>query len=184
MLLVVITGLIASGKSTLARAVKQQIEANGIEAAVIDLDLVYEMLDPAALAKNDREKWRQARRVTARLADAFLGEGLAVLVEGEFLTAAARREFTDAVSSQVKPRFVTLRISFDVALQRAQLDATRGLSRDPDFLRDHHEATAAAVRDVPATDLTLDTGEVGISEAAGVVAQWALTPPDAPDPGF
>ena len=179
MLLIVITGPIASGKSTIARAVMRQLEATGAEAAVVDLDLVYEMVDPTAWAKTDQRKWTQTRRVTARLSDAFLAEGLAVIVEGGFQTPAERREFSDALRSQVEPHFVTLRVSFDLALQRAQLDPTRGLSKDPEFLRQHYEATAAAAS--AATDLALDTGATSIAEAARVVAQWALTHREAPN---
>jgi adenylylsulfate kinase-like enzyme len=43
----VITGPIASGKSALGRAVAVELAAAGVSAPVIDLDLVYEMLDPA-----------------------------------------------------------------------------------------------------------------------------------------
>jgi adenylylsulfate kinase-like enzyme len=65
-LVVVITGPIASGKSTLGRAVAEEFKAVGTQAAVIDLDLMYEMLDPSRAAKTDETKWTQARRVTAR----------------------------------------------------------------------------------------------------------------------
>jgi shikimate kinase len=171
--LVVITGPIASGKSTVGRAVAREFEAAGAKAAVIDLDLVYEMLDPGRAAKTDEAKWAQARRLSARLADALLAEGLEVIVEGDFLTAAALGQFVEALASRVQPRFVMLRVSFDLALRRAQLDSTRGLSRDPTFLRKHYETTAAAVRDAPSTDLALDTGALPISKAAHAVAAWA-----------
>jgi predicted kinase len=170
--LVVITGPIASGKSTLGRAVAREFEARGARAAVIDLDLVYEMLDPARAAKTDEAKWAQARRLSARLADALLAEGLEVIVEGDFLTPAARGQFVEVLASRAYPRFVMLRLSFDLALRRAQLDSTRGLSRDRAFLREHYETTAAPVRDAPSTDLVVDTGLLPISEAAHAVAEW------------
>ena len=173
-LLLVITGPIASGKSKLARAVAQEFEAVGIQAAVVDLDLVYEMLDPGRAPKTNGTKWGQARRLAARLADALLAEGADVIVEGDFLTPAARREFERALASRVEPRFVTLRVSFDLAFERVQRDPTRGLSRDQAFLRDHYVETAAALRDAPVTDLAVDTGVVSISEAARAVAEWAL----------
>ncbi len=47
-MLLVVTGPMASGKSTLARAVACELERRGAKAAAVDLDLVYEMLDPLA----------------------------------------------------------------------------------------------------------------------------------------
>ena len=172
-MLLVITGQIASGKSTLARAVAHEFELQGLEAAAVDLDLIYEMLDPVRAPKTDERKWSQARHVAARLATALLADGVAVVVEGEFLTAAERTEFIEALPSGIEPRFVTLRVSYELAVQRAHGDPTRGLSRDPVFLSNHYEATAQAIRDAPSTDLAIDTGETGIAEAARVIAAWS-----------
>jgi hypothetical protein len=69
---------------------------------------------------------------------------------------------------------VTGPIPFYVALERATTDETRGLSRDPAFLRDHYAATAQALRDVPPADLVVDTGATAIGESARTVADWAL----------
>jgi len=44
-MVIVICGPIASGKSTVARAVARSFEHLGTQAAVVDLDLVYEMLE-------------------------------------------------------------------------------------------------------------------------------------------
>jgi hypothetical protein len=102
-----------------------------------------------------------------------------VIVEGDFLTSIARREFEQALAPWVKSRFVTLRVSFDLAYERAERDATRGLSRDRTFLQDHYNSVAASLHDVPSTDLVIDTGVVGVSEAARAVATWALRHDDA-----
>jgi predicted kinase len=174
--LIVITGPIASGKSTLALAVARKLEHIGMRAAVVDLDLMYEMLDPGRSEKTDERKWESARRVSAWLADALLAEGLAVIVEGDFLTGDAREQFCGALASPAQPQFVMLRVSPDLALTRVQADPTRGLSRDPAFLRQHYEATAAAVSEVSSTDIAIDTGVVPIAEAARTVAEWAMGP--------
>jgi chloramphenicol 3-O-phosphotransferase len=173
-MLVVVSGPIASGKSSLARAVACEFGERGLKAAAVDLDLIYEMLDPAHAAKTDLARWAQARRISARLATALLAEDVAVVVEGEFLTPAERTDFIDALSPGVEARFVTLSTPFDVALERATTDETRGLSRDPAFLRDHYAATAQALRDVPPADLVVDTGATAIGESARTVADWAL----------
>jgi predicted kinase len=173
LMLLVVTGPIASGKSTIARAVAAEFEKRGPKAAAVDLDLIYEMLDPSRSPKNDSAIWAQARRMSARLAAALLAEDVTVIVEGEFLTAADRAEFIDALPQRVEPRFITLSVPFEVALQRAGEDETRGLSRQPELLRAHYDATVE-LRDVPSTDLTLDTAAIQIEEAARVATNWAL----------
>jgi chloramphenicol 3-O-phosphotransferase len=173
-MLVVVSGPIASGKSSLARAVACEFGKRGQKAAAVDLDLIYEMLDPARAPKTDLARWTQARRISARVATALLAENVAVVVEGEFLTPAERTDFVVALPPGVEARFVTLSIPFEVALERAANDETRGLSRDPAFLRDHYAATAQALRDVPAADLVVDTSATAIGEAACTVVDWAL----------
>ena len=76
--MVLISGPIASGKSALSRAVAAQLEeASGASVAVIDLDMVYEMLDRGP--KADERVWAQARRIAGRLGSVFLGEGRSVV---------------------------------------------------------------------------------------------------------
>src|SRR6185312_12786950 len=82
-LVVLISGPIASGKSALSRAVAAQLEeSSGASSAVIDLDLVYEMLWVRDGRKDDERVWAQARRVAGRLGSVLLGEGRAVVMEG------------------------------------------------------------------------------------------------------
>ena len=171
-MLIVIGGPIASGKSTAARALAQEFERRGLTAAAVDLDVVYDMLEPNGAPKDQALKWFRARRVAAALADALLAEGIAVvIVEGDFLAPSERAEFVDALRSHAVVSFVTLRVSFDLALERVRRDPTRGISRDPAFLRRHYEATDEAVRNRPPTDLTLDTGLISIEEAARSIAE-------------
>ena len=59
--MILISGPIASGKSALSRAVAAQLEeANAPSAAVIDLDLVYEMLWVREAAKMTSGSGRSA----------------------------------------------------------------------------------------------------------------------------
>ena len=74
--MVLISGPIASGKSALSRAVAARLEeSSGASSAVIDLDLVYEMLWVRDGRKNDERVWAQARRVAGRLGSVLPGEG-------------------------------------------------------------------------------------------------------------
>ena len=61
--------------------------------AVIDLDLVYETLDPRRRTKDNPDLWAQARRVAGRLATALLAENRCVVAEGEFARDQALDEF-------------------------------------------------------------------------------------------
>jgi thymidylate kinase len=138
-----ITGPIASGKSTLARAVARELRRRGQSAAVVDLDLVYEMLadDP----KNDAEVWSRAQSV-ARAVAAVLPVEI-VIIEGAPL---------DAVEPD---RVIHLTTPIEEALRRVALDPTRGISRDAAFLRRHydeHRATAEA----------LDTSRMELADCA------------------
>jgi chloramphenicol 3-O-phosphotransferase len=136
-MVLVICGLIASGKSTVARAVAQLFERMGTDAAAIDLDLVYEMFQHDDAPKASVPTWRRARRAVAGLTDVLLRDGVGVVViEGE-------------------------------------RDPTRGLSRDPGFLRRHYEQLQGNVRSRPATDLVVDTSSVGVEEAARTIVEWA-----------
>jgi adenylylsulfate kinase-like enzyme len=173
-MVIVICGPIASGKSTVARAVARLFERLGTEAAVVDLDLVYETLEHDGAAKNRREKWSRARRAAAALTDGLLDDGVgAVVVEGDFLREEERAEFLTALRSRRAPLFVTVHVLIDVALQRVQQDRTRGISRDPRFLRAHYEQLEDAIRCRPPSDLIVDTGSVDVAEAARTIVEWA-----------
>ena len=69
-MLIVICGPIASGKSTVARAIARLFERQGTETAAIDLDVVYEMLEHDCAPKASLPTWGRARRAVAALTDA------------------------------------------------------------------------------------------------------------------
>ena len=169
-MLIVITGPIASGKSTVARELARELERAHVRVAVIDLDLVHEMVGSDG-PKSDNATWALARDAAATLAITFLEEGVAVVVaEGSFNTPADRAAFARHLGPNVRPVYVTLRVSFEEALRRAQTDPTRGLSRDPAFLGSYFAASAEVLAAVPATDLIIDTERVRATAAAVEIA--------------
>jgi shikimate kinase len=172
--LLVISGPIASGKSTIARLLARQLGRSETTAATIDLDVVCDMFEHKTAGERDVENWAYARRAAARLANGFLIDGVGVvIVDGDFLRSSNRAEFLEAVQP-ARPRFVTLRISFETALRRVQTDPTRGLSRDPAFLRRHYQEAETALRDTPTTDLVLDTESATAKETARMIVAWVL----------
>jgi chloramphenicol 3-O-phosphotransferase len=172
--LIVINGSIASGKSTIARAYAGHSADRGIAVAVIDLDLLYDMhYHTPGGAKDDEKTWGIARRAAAALTDAFLSEGVRdVVVEGTFFTPAERATYLAALTTPLTPKFVTLRVGYDEALRRAETDPSRGVSRDPEFLRPYYARVEADVAAVPATDLILDTERLTPAEAVAAIADY------------
>ena len=170
-MVIVITGPIASGKSTVARELARELEGTGVRVAVIDLDLVHDGL-AATGAAGAAATWTLARRAAASEANARIDAGLVVVVaEGSFNAPSARAEFADGLRGGVVPRFVTLRVSFDEALRRAQADPTRGRSRDPDFLRPYFKSIERVLEAVPETDVVIDTERTPAASAALAIAR-------------
>lgn len=131
--LILLTGPVGGGKSTVALALADRLRASGLEAAVIDLDLLYCMARQCD-GFGDLNVWRTARRGAAALADAFYASGLqAVVVEGGFFSESECEDLRRHVVSHVKETFVTLQVSAFEALRRAQTDSDpdRVVSRNP-----------------------------------------------------
>jgi shikimate kinase len=169
---VVICGPIASGKSELSRAVATELEfACGVPSSVIDLDLVYEMLDAQRGPKSDQKVWAQARRVAGGLADLLLREGRAVVAEGgDFSTEEELAEFARELPEGTAVRLVRLDVDFETALQRARADDSRGVSKDEGFLATHYAEfrTDWVNREV----LRLDTGAASVAQTGRAVVEW------------
>jgi chloramphenicol 3-O-phosphotransferase len=175
-LLVVVNGPIASGKSTVARALGRELRARGRRAAVIDLDLLYDMLDHRA--KSDEALWLLARQAAAVLADRFWAAGVdAVVVEGSFSDAPKRAALLDCLTTAVQPQVVTLRVSFAEALRRAQGDPTRGLSRDPTFLAGAHADFAARRHPAGTAEIVADTEQTTPERLAAELADRLMDRP-------
>ena len=172
-MVIVVTGPIASGKSTIARELALELERTPMRVAVIDLDLVYERL-VANGPKVEAATWTLARHAAAIQANTFLEEGVAVVIaEGSFNTPTDRAAFAQHLHLGVDPLFVTLRVSFEEALRRAQNDPTRGRSRDPGFLGPYYAAVSRALATVPATDVVIDTERMTATSAAVAIASRA-----------
>jgi len=169
-MVIVITGPIASGKSTVARDLARELERTDLRVAVIDLDMLYGMLAGDG-PKSDAATWTLARHAAAVLANTFLEEGVAVVIaDGSFNTPSDRAVFAQHLHTSVGTIYVTLRVSFEEALRRARSDPTRGLSRDPGFLGPYFAAASRALVAVPVTDIVIDTERMTATSAAAAIA--------------
>jgi len=167
--LIVISGPIASGKSTIATELAGQLERAGVGAAVIDLDLVRDRL-VAGGAPADAASWVLARRDAAVEADALTEDGVAVVVaEGSFNLPTDRAAFVTHLRPRSDPIFVTLQVSYEEALRRAMQDPTRGVSRDPRYLGDYFAGRRDALASTPPTDVVIDTERTTAAAAASTL---------------
>jgi shikimate kinase len=172
---IVITGPIASGKSTVARELARELQLSDVRAEVIVLDRVHDRLT-ANDSTADDSAWRRARSETATVANAFLEDGVAVVIaEGSFNMPTDRAAFAQRLRPNSGLVFVTLQVSFDEALRRAQADSTRGRSQDPQFLRSHFAARHDVLAAVPTNDIVIDTERTTATAAAKVIAAWLRT---------
>src|SRR3954449_569339 len=167
-MLVLIRGPIASGKSTLARRVAKDLAGLDVPSAVIDLDVVHDMLVPAASRTRAEDLWPVARRAVAALAASFEADGVAaVIVDGSYPDQADHEALLSSLPAQTGSFLVSLRVSYGEALRRAQSDPTRGVSRDPAFLSSYYEARRATAD--TSADLVIDTEAVSEEAAASSI---------------
>lgn len=94
-----ITGLPASGKSTLAAALRRQLAARGVGAVVLESDVLREILTPGArYDETERDAFYGA---VARLGHLLAGQGVPVI----FDATANLRRYRDAARRLI-PRFL------------------------------------------------------------------------------
>jgi adenylylsulfate kinase-like enzyme len=170
-MVIVITGPIASGKSTVAHALARELASRDVPAPVIDLDIVHDELVVDGWASED-EAWRLARESLARAVRTLVRDGSTVVIaDGSFNLPADRTILREGLDETAGLVYVTLLVSFDEALRRAQGDPTRGRSRDPEFLLAHFAARRDALVNAPASDLVIDTEGTTPTAIAATIAR-------------
>jgi len=126
-----ITGLPASGKSTLARALKAQLAARGVNAAVLESDaLRLVMFDQPRYGPQERDAFY---RLLCYLGALLTEHGVPVI----FDATANRREYRDRARRQI-PRF--LEVYVDCPLETC-------MARDPKGI--YRQAREGAAANVP-----------------------------------
>lgn len=171
--LLMISGPIAAGKSTLAAAVGELLRSQGRTVARTDLDTVAEMALPTL------PDWEWAHRIHADVVGAWLRTGIELVVDEGTSTPEEVRQVLAAAPPDCGVFHVVLTADYAASLARAQGDPGRGLSRDPDFLRRHHDAYAAVVDQLPC-DLRIHVeGRSPEALAAQVVATFGRHRPGA-----
>ena len=94
-----------------------------------------------------------------------------VVADGSYNKPGHRADFAKHLDTRVGLRYVTLRVSYEEALRRAQRDPTRGMSRDPAFLGPYFAAVDHGLETVPVTDIVIDTEHVSETSAVMAIAR-------------
>jgi shikimate kinase len=159
-LLIIITGPVGAGKSTIGLVLARSLQRPDFAVAVIDLDQMYGFVRQQE-GYDDPVAWARARHGAAALASClFTTRMSAVIVEGEFFTAQELGAVTTAVEANVMCCFFTLKVSYERALERVQGDPSRGASKDPVFLKWLHKNFAQALPFLEAKSVVVNTDEL------------------------
>ncbi|HUF33948.1 MAG TPA: hypothetical protein VMN58_12150 [Acidimicrobiales bacterium] len=172
--LVVLVGPVGAGKSTVAGRLAQLVRQNGMTAADVDMDDVAFM---QCGGDDVEEFWRRAAVATAGLIRAWFDAGVDVVItHGPFFESGGFEILRHAQPVEVDVHHILLRVTAEVAITRVQSDPTRGISKDPTFVRDSNDRLRGLSDLLPVMNLELDTTQRGPDEiAADVMA--AVTAP-------
>ena len=152
-----ITGLPASGKSTIARGLKPQIEASGMTVEVLESDEVRRMLTPeATYSQAERDLFYRA---LALMGAKLVAHGVTVI----FDATASRREYRDFARALI-PRFIEVAVEcpLETCMQRdykgTYQRGQRGESSTVPGLQEPYEAPLRP-------DLIIDTTKMQVDAA-------------------
>jgi hypothetical protein len=153
--LILLTGPIASGKSTVAGALGDRLRTAGRSVAVIDLDDL--VLSIGGWRDLSWERFDQSFDVFGHLVSAWLSKGLDVVAHGPLFEKNAMEAVLRGVPAEVPTFRVLLLTTYEVALQRVAGDPERDLSKDAERLRASYERAMPMLEALPPADWTFDT---------------------------
>jgi shikimate kinase len=171
--LVVITGPIASGKSVVSTALADRLRAAGLSVAVEDLDDTVATMD--ASSEELELTWNKAREVHGDLVGELLASGVdAVIAHGPFYSKSDNFSLMRQAPAGIAVRRVMLLATYDVALERVAGDSSRGLSKDPSFLRSTYERFDQLLPDIEVCEWTFDSTASSVVEIVTTISEALL----------
>lgn len=183
--LVVITGPVAAGKTTVAHALGNALRKAGLKTGVVDLDELYCMARQVD-GFGDFETWEIARRSASTLADSFYKRGFElVVVEGGVHSESEYADLRTQLEPDVQETFVTLLVSAEEALRRAHDDPhpDRVFSRRPDVQELLYSEFRKALPFLEEASDILLADEVGAEDLARSILDLVLGTAEDADPG-
>ncbi|MEN9934028.1 MAG: hypothetical protein RLZZ387_607 [Chloroflexota bacterium] len=130
-----LTGVPAAGKTTLAQALRQLLRERGVDAVVLDSDVLRRLLTPHPTYSDAERDALYAQLVELAVWHARAGENVIIAATGH------RRRYRDAARARL-PRFAEVWV-------RCPADVCRG--RDPKKL--YKAVASGAIRGLPGVDL-------------------------------
>lgn len=141
--LVLVAGPLAAGKSTVSQLVVDALRGRGRDVAFTALD------DVADMARPTLPDWEWAHDIHARLVGLWVRTGIDVVVD----EGASSIGEVQAIHAQLPPETPTLHVvlaaEYEPALKRASSDPTRGISKEPAFLRSQYDHFATQLPLLP-----------------------------------
>lgn len=159
-----LTGLPASGKSTIVKALKPQLEGLGCAVEVLESDAVRRILTPAPTYSHEERDlfYRTLAFMGARL----VAHGVTVIIDA----TANRRAYRDFARSLI-PNFIEVAVEcpLELAMQRdykgTYQRGQRGESATVPGLQDAYEAPVNP-------EVRVDTTQLSTNDAAGKIREY------------
>jgi shikimate kinase len=169
--LVVLSGPIGAGKSTVAELLARQVQARGMTAVLADLD---DLAFAQRASLDLQEFWRRAGVAHSALVRAWFDAGVDVVVaHGPFFESNSYESLHAAAPADAQHHHILLRAPLEVARARVASDSDRPLNtrtREPGFLRATHEAFADLAPSLPHVDDEIDTSSLNAQQVADRVS--------------
>lgn len=157
-ILVLISGPIAAGKSSIARALTERLRAVGEQVALVELDRIAEMALPTL------PDWSAAHTIFNSVVGQWLSTPLTVVVAEGPGSKAEVGALIGAIPRNTLVVVSVLTSSFTVALERANTDPSRGISRERPFLSAEFARWASEMPKMD-HDVVIDTGTTSIEDS-------------------
>ena len=171
-----ISGPIAAGKTTAVLGLASYVRARGTLAAAIDMDELIEMMAGRDWSLIRHEDCQRARHAASALVQACFDTGMrVVIVAGSTLSKYEWDEVTRALSPMPQILKVLLRVSLEESVRRAQNDAGRVLTKNPEYV-----AKLAAAINWEATgqyDVEIETDDITVDQVVAIAARRLNLPP-------
>lgn len=159
MAVVLLVGPQASGKSTVARALSEELRREGERVALVELDQIAEMARPTL------PSWGAAARIFAMVAGAWARADLTCVIAEGISSQDEVLILLEQAPEAAAVIIVAMTTPFEAALSRAQADPTRrrSPSRDRDWLAERYREWSAELGRLDA-DVLLDASGMSLDQ--------------------
>lgn len=170
--LVLISGPIAAGKSTVARSLAKRLRTVGEQVALVELDQIAEMALPTL------PDWSAAHTIFNSVVGQWLATPLTVVVAEGPGSKAEVSALISGLPAQTPVVIAVLTSSFDIAFARARADPSRGISRQRAFLSDEFARWAHEMPQIE-HDIFIDSGTSSVEESVDLLLNGVRKQRDA-----